>query len=170
MPLGEVVETILATTGKDASRVRDILSRGAVVQGASRFRWQPLQALEEEVARLLCAFPDPDPSRGFAAERCIGVRLRAGRQTVELPREIAAERRFLKRRSFWDALLEMAAHRALVYIDYSYRTRSDDYRVEISPADLASLRESAALLRYPGLTARIRLLAIECIEYSVRFP
>jgi hypothetical protein len=170
MPLRDVVQAILATTGKDVVRVRDILRRGAVVQGASRLRWEPLAAEDQDVIEFLRLFPDPDPSRRFAAERCIGVRLRAGRQTIELPRQVAAERRWLKRRSFWDTLMEMASRAALEYVDYSYRTRADEYRVTVSPSDLRELRQAADLLRYSGLTAQIRLLGIEAIEYSVRFP
>jgi hypothetical protein len=170
MPLRDVVEAILATTGKDVVRVRDILRRGAVVQGASRLRWEPLSAEEEDIAGLLRSFPDPDQSRRFAAERCIGVRLRAGRQTVELPRQVAAERRLLKRRSFWDALMEIGLRTAPEYVDYSYRLRADEYRVALSPSDLRQLQQAADLLRYSGLAAQIRLLGIEAIEYSVRFP
>lgn len=170
MPLRDVVEAILATTGKDANRVRDILARGAVVQGASRIRWEPLRADDSDVAQILGTFPDPDPRRPFAMERCIGVRLRAGRQMIELPREVASERRFLKRRSFWDTLAEFAARGAPEYLDYSYRTRSDQYRMTVSPADLKVLRDAADLLRYTGLVAQIRGSGIEAVEFVVRFP
>jgi hypothetical protein len=170
MPLREVVETILATTGKDARRVKDILIRGAVVQGASRFRWQPVQAEDQDILEILRSFPDPDPARPFSSERCLGVRLRAGRQTIELPREIASERRLLKRKSFWDALMDLASRGTPAYIDYSYRTRSDDYRLPLSPSELAALQKAAELLRYSGLAAQIRMLGIESVEYAVRFP
>jgi hypothetical protein len=170
MPLNELVAAILSTTGKDRERVRDILHRGAVVQGGSRLRWQPIEADAAEVETLLAGFPSADPSRAFTPERCIGVRLRAGRHVVELPRDIAAQRRFLRRSSFWDALLELADRAAPQYMDYSFRTRTDEYRVRIAPNELDRLRVAARLLRYSGLSAQIESLAVDCIEYSVRYP
>jgi hypothetical protein len=170
MPLDELVASILATTGKDCERVRDILHRGAVVQGGSRFRWRPIEADRAGVEALLAGFPDADSNRAFAPERCIGVRLRAGRHVVELPRQIAAQRRFLRRRSFWDALLELTNRIAPEYVDYSYRTRTDEYRVRVPPDELDRLRIAARWLRYSGLCAQVESLAIDRIEYSVRYP
>jgi hypothetical protein len=170
MPARELVEVILATTGKDRGRVSDVLARGAVVQGASRFRWPGLNVEATELDALLATFPDPDPRRPFRRDACIGVRLRAGAQALELPREVASRRRFLKRRSLWDALMELADVRPPKYIDYSYRTRSDDYRLPLANAEAEAIREAAGLLAYSGLAAHVRGVAIDCIEYSVRFP
>jgi hypothetical protein len=166
----DLVETILATTGKDNQRVRELLLRGAVVQGASRFRWQPVDADESDVDAVLRTFPNPDPKRSFRPAQCIGVRIRAGLHLIEVPRKIASERRLLKRQSFWDALLSLAAGSALEYVDYSYRTRTDEYRLRLTPEGVNSLQQAAALLRYSGLAMQIREGALEWVNYSVRFP
>ena len=39
MPVRDLVEHMLGITGKDEARVRDLLLRGTLVSGASRFRW-----------------------------------------------------------------------------------------------------------------------------------
>ena len=170
MPVRELVEVILSTTGKDAGRVQDVLQRGGVVQGGSRFRWQGFDAAPADVSALLASFPDADPSRPFRADRCIGAKLRAGLHVVELPRQVAAEKRLFRRRSFWDALMEVASRGPLEYAGYSYRLRGDEYRMKMSSAELARLREAAALLRYSGLTAQVIRLDFECLELVVQFP
>jgi hypothetical protein len=170
LPLRDLMWTILGAVGKDSERVREMLLRGAVVQGASRFRWASLAADPADVEALLRLFPDADPSRAFCAERCLGVRLRAGRQAIELPLQIAAGKRLLKRRSFWDDLMALAERCPPEYVGYSYRLRADEYRLRPAPDDDAALREAAALLRYSGLVAQVRAAALEWVEYSVQFP
>ena len=39
LPVRDLVEHMLGITGKDEARVRELLLRGALVSGASRFRW-----------------------------------------------------------------------------------------------------------------------------------
>ena len=39
MPVRELVEYMLGVTGKDEARIRELLLRGSLVSGASRFRW-----------------------------------------------------------------------------------------------------------------------------------
>src|SRR5689334_23873133 len=70
MPLRELVEYMLGVTGKDADRVCELLRRGTLVSGASRFRWAGWDAEREAVVALLAGFPDPEPLRPLAAERC----------------------------------------------------------------------------------------------------
>ncbi len=169
--LRDLVAAILATTSKDCDRVCDVLRRGAVVQGASRFRWEPLKQVDRgEIATLLDTFPNPDPHREFRAERCVNARLRAGKHVVELPKEIADRKKLFRRRSFWSVLMELANRAPTQYVDYSFRTSTDEYRLAVSSSDLELIRSSAGLLRYSGLIAQIERLAIDCIEYSVRFP
>lgn len=170
MPVRELVEVILSTTGKDVGRVQDVLRRGGVVQGGSRFRWQGFDAAGADVSTLLALFPDPDPGRPFRADRCIGVKLRAGLHVVELPWQVAAEKRMFRRRSFWDALMETASRGPVEYVGYSYRLRGDEYRMKVSSGELARLREAAALLRYSGLAAQVIRLDFEWVELVVQFP
>src|SRR5579863_3750057 len=112
MPLRDLVEHMLGVTGKDEARVRDMLLRGTLVSGASRFRWTGWEADKESIRVLLAAFPDPDPARAFIASQCTRVVLRGPRQPITIPRD-AAERRgvissLLRRKSFWDHLMSIA--------------------------------------------------------------
>src|SRR5262249_5318842 len=85
LPMRELIEHILGVVGKDESRIREILLRGTLVSGASRFRWPGWEADAESLRESLAAFPDADPSLPFAAARCIRATLRGGRQTIEIP-------------------------------------------------------------------------------------
>ena len=58
MPLRELVEHMIGITGKDEARVRDLLLRGTLVSGASRFRWTGMETDPESVHALLGSFPD----------------------------------------------------------------------------------------------------------------
>src|SRR5579872_6317441 len=82
MPLRELVEHMLGVTGKDEARVRELLLRGALVSGASRFRWTGWEADHAGLRELLATFPDPEPSRPFAPERSVRAILRGGRQPI----------------------------------------------------------------------------------------
>ena len=44
MPVRELVEHMLGVTGKDEARIRELLLRGTLVSGASRFRWAGWEA------------------------------------------------------------------------------------------------------------------------------
>ncbi len=170
MPLRELVEVILSATGKDPFRVSEILRRGAVVQGASRYRWEPLKFDTADLNTVLATFPDADPERAFCPEACTGARLRSRRQVIELPRETASKRRLLKRQSFWDILLALASTPDLEYSQYSYRLRADEYRLPVTPARSAQLRAAANLLSYSTVSSQVAEGAFESIEYLVHFP
>ncbi len=152
----QLIENILRVTGKNAGRVRDVLRQGTVINGASRFRWEPLQVSVEEASGALAAFPDPEPGRAFDAGRCVRARLSGGRAPIELPREAVSRRRWLRRRSFWDAVLETAAKATLTYRDYSYADRADVYSADLTAETVELLRESAALLTYSSLAESVR--------------
>ncbi len=152
----QLVENILRVTGKDAGRVRDVLRQGTVINGASRFRWEPLQVAVEDLSGVLAGFPDPAPGRAFDAGRCVRARLVGGRAPMELDRAAISQRRWLRRRSFWDAVLEAAAKVTLTYRDYSYGDRADVYYGELTAEAVELLRESAGLLPYNSLAESVR--------------
>src|SRR5215831_9881197 len=106
MPLRELVEYMLGVTGKDEARVRELLRRGTLVSGASRFRWIGWEADAPSIADLLRTFPDPEPSRPFAPERCVRAILRGGRQAIEIPRDAGLRKPMFRRGTFWQALLD----------------------------------------------------------------
>jgi hypothetical protein len=162
-----LVEHILRVTGKDVSRISLILQQGVVVSGASRLRWTPIDAAPDEIASVLEAFPDSLPGRPFDPSRCIRVALVGGRSTIDLSRDVASQKRFLQRRSFWHALTEIAAGLTLTYQHYSYADRADLYRADLSLDAARSLREHAGLLRYSSLEMQVRDYAYDRIELWV---
>lgn len=166
MPPREIVELMLGVTGKDAARIIELLLRGTLVSGASRFRWEGLAADRDAVESLLATFPDADPSRGFDAAACFHVVLRGPSVQIGIPAEAASRRGFLQGRSFHDELLALAE--APAYLDYSYRERADRYHVHLTAEQAARLRAAARLLRYRGLADQIRGAALDRIEFYVR--
>src|SRR5512142_1355841 len=89
MALRDLIEHMLGVAGKDEARIRELLLRGTLVSGASRFRWAGWEADLDSLRELLASFPDSEPGRVFAAERCIRAVLRGGRHAIEIPREAA---------------------------------------------------------------------------------
>jgi hypothetical protein len=164
LPLAELVETVVGVTGKSHERVREALRRGVLVAGASRFRWQGWDADTESVRRWLDAFPDSDPSLAFRQDRCIRVVLGGPHCRIEIPRDAGEARPLLRRRSFWAALMSVAAAPPPRYVEYSYKNKADCFRLDLNAETALVLREAASLLRYSALKARIAASAIEWVE------
>ncbi len=164
LALGELIEQLLAVTGKDETRIRGILLRGTVAIGASRFRWAGWDADAGELRQLLAGFPDPDPTRPFLAERCTRVVLAGGRQEVAVLREDAARHGLFSRRTFWHELMAVAGEREADYAGYSYRDRADHYVRALSPAETARIREAAGRARSGALRDRVRAQAFTRAE------
>lgn len=162
IPLVELIERMLPVTGKDVARIRELLRRGTLVSGASRFRWTGWEAEPPDLETLLAQFPDPDPSRPFAGATCVQATLRSRNRRLELTREVGARRRWLRRQSFWDVLLEVAA--AASYQDYSYKERADLYRLTLSSDAAARLRRAARLLRHSTLAREIETAPLESVD------
>jgi hypothetical protein len=172
MPVRELVEYMLGVTGKDEARVRELLLRGSLVSGASRFRWTGWDAGLENVRDLLATFPDPDPSRPFDPSHCTRATLRGGRQAIEIAREAGARKGLFQRESFWDALMKTVAAAGPVYTPvyagYSYRERADRYLRDFTHAELGQLRAASGLVRYTVLGDQIRTLAFTQAELYVK--
>jgi len=151
----ELIEQVLALAGKDEARIREILLRGTLVSGASRFRWEGLRAEAEDLREALAAFPDPDPSIAFAPARCVHAVLRGGRAVIEIPREAGERKGIFARASFWDALMRVVASGA-AYEGYSYRDRADRYAREFTVVEADGVRAAAAALKYSTLREQIR--------------
>src|SRR5205814_7313072 len=97
IPIRELVEHMLGVTGKDAPRLHELLLRGTLVSGASRFRWAGWDADREGIEELLATFPDPDPRRPFTAAMCTRAALRGPGRRIEIPREIGMRKPFFRR-------------------------------------------------------------------------
>ncbi len=173
MPLRELIEQMLGVTGKDESRIQDLLLRGALVSGASRFRWTGWQTDRESLRALLDTFPDPDPARLFASARCVRAVLRGAQFPIGIPRGIGSHRklvaRLLRRPSFWDHLMQIASIGQPRYLDYSYRERADVFQLSLSVPQLQRLRETARLMGYSVLETQVRTAPFDTLElYTTR--
>jgi len=167
MPLRELVETMLGVAGKDAARIRELLLRGTFVSGASRFRWAGFEAELAGLEEMLVTFPGRDAARPFDAGRCLRAVFRGPGGRGEFTREAAARRRFLRRRSFWDVLMEVAMAASPDYLDYSYKEKADCYRLPLTPEIVACLRQHAGLLRYSSMQQQIRRAAFDSVDLYV---
>lgn len=168
MPVRELVEYMLGVTGKDEARIRELLLRGSLVSAASRFRWTGWDAGLGNLRELLATFPDPDPSRRFAATNCTRATLRGGRQPIEISREAGARKGLFQRESFWNALIKVIDAATPAYAGYSYRERCDRYLREFTLAELGQIRAASGLVRYTILSDQIRSLAFTHAELYVK--
>jgi len=167
MATRELVEYMLGVTGKDEGRVSELLRRGTLVSGASRFRWTGWEADRDALRELLATFPDAEPSRPFAAERCVRAMLGGGRLSIDIPRQAAQRKPIFRRSSFWDRLLEVAGSGEPSYQTYSYKDRADTYLLTLQPPGAERLREAAALITFTSLRERIRREAFTWAELFV---
>ena len=171
LPVRELVEHLLGVAGKDEPRIREILLRGTLVSGASRFRWAGWEADLESLRELLATCPDADPSRPFAAAGCFRAILRGGRHAIEIPREAAARRSLFQRQTFWNLLMQVVAgprgHSGPAYSGYSYRDRADRYLRRFTSAEIERLRAAASAVRYSALRDQIRSVEFTQAELHV---
>ena len=146
MTLHELVGLVLTSTGKLPARIAERLQSGTCTYNIYRYWWDGFALEPARLAALLAEFPDPDPSRPFQTEACVWIHLLDSAEPVPralaLEKGEAARRRWFRRRSCWDSLLDFARARAPAYVDYSYYHRADLYRVELTPADRDSLVEA----------------------------
>lgn len=164
MPLHELVEVILGVTGKRLDRVCEVLRRGVLVAGASRFRWPGWDADAEAVRRVFEAFPDSDPTREFNAALCVRAVLGGEHCRIDIAREAGQMKPLLRRGSFWDALMRVVGAARPRYLEYTYKDKADCYRVDLSQHQAMEVYEAARLLRYSALKARIAASNIQWIE------
>jgi hypothetical protein len=168
MPFHELIDVLLGIAGKDSARVQELLLRGSVVSGASRYRWDGWAVGAEELADALRAFPDPEPQRTFVPDACVRAVLHTSRASLDIPREAAAKKGLLRRTSFWDRLLSVIMAAAPAYRTYSYRDRADVYGARLDDAANASIREAAPLIRYATLRDRVAAQTFDTIDLLTR--
>ena len=170
LPVRELVEHLLGIAGKDEPRIREMLLRGTLVSGATRFRCAGWDADVASLRELLATFPDADPARPFAAAGCIRATLRGGRHAIEIPREAAARKSLFQRKTFWDLLMEVVGASGPAYSGYSYRDRADRYLREFTPAEIECVRAAASQVRYSALRDQIRSVGFATAELYVTRP
>ena len=167
MALRDLIEHVLGVTGKDEARIRDLLLRGTLVSGASRFRWAGWEAESEPLNALLATFPDPEPLRTFAPAACVRAILRGGRQAIDISRDAGDRKGMFQRRSFWDDLMALAEAAPAAYLGYSYRDRADRYQRDFTHAETDQLRGVCGGLRYSTLRDQVRMVAFTHAELLV---
>jgi hypothetical protein len=167
IPIRELIEQMLGVAGKNEPRLHELLLRGTLVSGASRFRWTGWDADREALRDLLAGFPDPDPNRRFAPELCFRAALRGPARRIEIPREIGQRKPLFRRSSFWDTLMGVAASGETRYVDYSYRERADCFSSPLRLPALERVRASAHLLKYSTLQQQIERVALETVDLFV---
>ncbi len=74
------------------------------------------------------------------------------------PKHKASQRRFLRRRTFWQALLAAANVGPLAYAGYSYALKGDLYRLELSDSQREALLAAAQSLAPRNLRAELQHL------------
>lgn len=168
LPIRDLVEHVLALTGKDEVRICELLQRGSLVSGASRFRWTGWRQDVASLRELLTTFPDPDPTRPFAAEGCEKVVLRASRGAIEIPREAVSRKSMFQRETFWDQLMQIVGGGAMTYAGYSYRERADRYTREISPPEMERIRAAAESVKFSTLRDQIRSANVLTADLHVK--
>src|SRR6185295_19409929 len=141
LPLRDLVEHMLGITGKDEARIRELLLRGTLVSGATRFRWTGWDADALGIRSLLDTFPNPEPARPFDPQRCVRAILRTTRQPIEIPKEAGLRKPLFRRLSYWNVLMEVAAASSPRYEDYSYKDRVDIYHASLALESGVRLRQ-----------------------------
>jgi hypothetical protein len=164
LPIRELIGHMLAITGKDPARMKEILLRGTLVSGASRFRWAGWSADDDALSEILATFPDPDPARTFDSSRCARLVLRGGRQPIEIPREAAARKGVFQRETFWDVLMRIVPAAPLAYAGYSYRDGADRFTRDLTVEESNRLRAAAAALKYSTLRDQLHTVAFTSVE------
>ena len=169
--LDELLDMILSVAGKDVARVRQLLHSGTVVYHFYRYSWAGFDADETELAAALARFPDADPSRPFSASQCTNAVFDgAGANPRHLLELIRADRfqaaDCFAGRSFWEALLEIAAEENPAYQKYSYGRRADIYRLDLDAENASRIEEAANRLASGKLRSALRVLpSAACILF-----
>lgn len=142
--IAELADMVVSVTGKNVPRVQQIFRAGSVVYNGYRYWWDAFPATENEVATLLAPFPDDDPTRPFEPSEVASVSLEFGggtqRLLVAITRFEASPKKFLRRQSLWEILLDAAKGPAPRYEKYSHADRADVFRVHLSSEFAVPLR------------------------------
>jgi hypothetical protein len=175
----ELVDMIVAVTGKDPQRVQQILRSGTIVFHSYRYWWQGFDAELGKLAEILAHYPDANPARPFRPEVCTEAILESGaasppdpmlqssapRHSFRLRREDASRKRLFRSRSLWDALMDLTRPHPPAYREYSYALRADIYVLHPDAAQLARLFHEAA--RYAPRSLRAQLAILPSISQIV---
>ena len=147
----ELVDMIVQVAGKDLRRLQQILRAGTVIFRSYRYWWDGFEAEPAALQEILGTYPDAEPDRAFAPERCAEIILESSgsppRHSLHIKREEARKRGGLRAllggSNFWDALLKLSAGTKLHYKEYSYALRADVYSRALSRQEVTELARDA---------------------------
>lgn len=166
MFIRELAGTILAVTGKNPERVREILARGSFVSGGSRFQWEKLAPELAEAEAVLATFPDPDPSRTFSPDTCSAAVLHGLKRQLLIEKGAGSRKRLFRRESFWDRLMKIATPLAH-YKTYSYKDEADVFTGMFDEESYGKLKDAAKLLAWSSYEREIRGGTVRSMELHV---
>ena len=160
--LEELVDMVLAVTGKDIARIQQILRAGTIMFNYYRYWWTGFEAGADELGEVLARFPDSDPEREFRAEECTAVVVEGpgqpARVTLAIERREGARRRLLRTKSFWDWMMGLASDAVPEYQGYSYARRADVFHLALTEAQAARLLKDSIRLAPRALAVQVRQL------------
>lgn len=145
--LAELTDMVISVTGKDVPRVRQIFRAGTILYNGYRYWWKGFDSDVDELATVLAAFPEDDPSRPFDPTAITSLCFETGGGTqssqVAISREEARAKHMFRKHSPWEILLKAAGESAPCYERYSHSLRADIYRLHL-PAEkgVALLKET----------------------------
>jgi hypothetical protein len=169
----ELVDMIVQVAAKDLRRLQQILRAGTVVFRSYRYWWDGFDADPGTLQEILATYPDAEPARPFAPERCCKVILESSgsppRHSLAIKREEAGKkhglRALLRPGNFWDALLKLSCDSKLRYQEYSYALRADVYSRALSASEITGLAGDAR--RYAPRELRAELSSLLSVSQIV---
>ena len=159
----DLLEVIVSTAGPDVARVAEVLKRGNVVSGSTRYRWPGLECDHTDLHKLLSRLPVPEPERPFNPQLCTRVILRSGLKRYELTVEVAAGKGWFQKSSFWESVCALGLRP--LYVTYLYREKADSYRSVLSAEQAAQLSSAANAIRNRALALQIANTRLDSIEF-----
>jgi hypothetical protein len=160
-----LIDEIFTVCGRDAGRMIEVLARGSLVSGATRYRWASIRVEAADIEPALARLPVAEPERRFDPQRCTHIIFGGLMPEPALERGVAAANGLLHRQNFWDELLRIAP--SPVYVTYDHRRRADIYSAPLDIAQRAQLQAALALLRQPALAHRLSGQVVRSIDYVV---
>jgi hypothetical protein len=134
--LSELTDMVVSVTGKDVSRVKQIFRAGTVVYNGYKYWWSGFDSDASDLAAVLAAFPDDDPSRPFDPLAATNISLETGggtqRSRIGVSRQEASAKRLFHKQSPWEILLKAARESTPRYEKYSHSHRADIYCLHLS--------------------------------------
>ena len=173
----ELVDMVVQVAGKDSHRVAQILRAGTITFHSYRYWWDGFSPEAEPLREILDTYPDANPSRPFAPDKCTAVVLESSgsppRHSLRITREEASKKRgflgFFSSGNFWEALMKFGidsgSRNKLHYREYSYALRADLYARTLTAEEVVRLAGDAN--RYAPRELRTELIGLPSVSQIV---